>query len=85
MGKDEAPLAERMRVLEIQMEHIVSDIESEKGTRARANAELLRHMDDLKREMEPRFRQLERHVAMGIGIVVTCQIVLSVVMRLLLK
>ena len=36
----EKPIHERVTVLEVQVNRIVADIESEKGTRARANADL---------------------------------------------
>lgn len=44
----EQPLAIRVSLLELQMERIVSDIESEKGTRMRANSEISVELKEIR-------------------------------------
>lgn len=54
------------------MSRIVADIESEKGTRARANADL-----------ETRLRGVEKSNWMGVGALAILQIILGVILALI--
>lgn len=56
-------------MLETQVGRIESDIESEKGTRSRANADL-----------EIRLRSVERSNWMGVGALALLQIILGVIL-----
>lgn len=68
----ENSIHERVTVLEVRVNRIVADIESEKGTRARANA-----------EHDVRLRAVERAMYVGIGAIALLQIGLGVFLALL--
>lgn len=63
----------RLALVEQQMERICSDIESEKGTRARVNTELNRRLDDIDAAQ----RKLERIIYMAAGGLAVLQFFLS--------
>lgn len=70
---DRVTRLERYQVrTEAQMDRIVSDIESEKGTRARSNADL-----------ELRMRCVEKALWKGAGAIMALQVVLSVILALI--
>ena len=58
-------LEKQILIVHYQQQRIVSEIESEKGTRARLNADMLAGV----RELEKRVRLLERAIWSGIGII----------------
>lgn len=53
----------RVTALEVQVSRIVSDIESEKDTRARANRDVVSEL----KSIDERLRSIERKAAMLIG------------------
>lgn len=63
----------RMARLEIQMERIVSDIESEKETRARVNADLYAKLDKIQENQQHQARILY----MMLGGMMVLQVVLQ--------
>lgn len=64
--------------INIQLGRILSDIESEKGTRQRLHADWKSETDALNR----RLLSLEKHVSVGIGIIVALQFVIPIVTHL---
>lgn len=58
-------LEKQVLIIHYQQQRIVSEVESEKGTRARLNADMLSGV----RELEKRVRLLERAIWSGIGII----------------
>ncbi len=63
MAKSLSELEKAVAVHEVQMGRIVSDIQSEKGTRARVNADLFEKLD----EMDERQRRSESFQSKLIG------------------
>jgi hypothetical protein len=63
-------ISQRVAILEIQMKRLVADAESEKATRARANAEL----DHRLRSLE---QTVVKIVALGVGALGVLQIILA--------
>lgn len=66
-------LEKKILVLHYQQERLVSDVESEKGTRARLNSDMLAGVRDL----EKRVRLLERAIWSGIGVVIFFEFLLK--------
>lgn len=62
----------RLVKLEAQAARLVSDMESEKDTRARTSSELFLKLDKL----DDRFRSIERKVWMGAGGLVALELIL---------
>ena|SRR5688572_7302474 len=60
-----ALLEKQVLIVHYQQQRLVSEIESEKGTRSRLNADMLSGV----RELEKRVRLLERAIWSGIGII----------------
>jgi hypothetical protein len=70
----ERPINERVRTLEVQVSRIVADIESEKGTRSRANEAI-----------DTRLRGVERANWMGVGALMLFQLILVIVLAVYAK
>lgn len=68
-------MAVRMARMEIQMERIVSDIESEKETRSRVNTDIYAKLDKIQGAQE----QTNRILWMMLGGLMVLQIVLQLV------
>lgn len=66
------PMELKLQALELQMERVVSDIESEKETRARANANL-----------DERLREVEKTIWKAVGGMGVILAVLTIVVRFL--
>lgn len=73
-------ILERIHQLELKQERmdaqtgrLVSDAESEKGTRERANSEIWHYL----RKMEERLREVEKRIWMGLGALAALEIVLK--------
>lgn len=66
-------LEKQFLVLHTQQQRIISDIESEKDTRARVNIDTL---DGIK-ELDKRVRLLEKAIWIGIGVVVVVEFLLK--------
>jgi hypothetical protein len=61
----------RVTILEVQVGRLTSDVESEKATRARSNADLIARFDKL----DDRLRISEKWIAMGAGAIALLQII----------
>jgi hypothetical protein len=66
-------LEKSVLILETQVQRIVSDIESEKGTRTRANQNVLDLMDVL----DKRLRWVEKSIWIGFGLLLAAQVLLK--------
>lgn len=66
------PLETRVAVLEVQVGRIVSDIESEKATRARVNEDIIDKLD----KMDTAQRRTEKILYMGLGALAVLQFIL---------
>ena len=66
-------LEKSVLVLETQLERIVSDIESEKGTRARVSQSLFDSMSAL----DKRLRLVEKSIWIGFGLLLAAQVLLK--------
>lgn len=75
--KDQVDMAERVTRLETQMARFISDAESEKGTRQRANASLFEHLADLEAKMF----KVNRHIWIATGAVGTLVFVLNFLVK----
>lgn len=73
MDVRERPLPDRVFALELQMSRFVSDMESEKGTRARANVDINLKLDDIRE----RQNSTNRIVYMMLGGVMVLQVALQ--------
>lgn len=73
MDVRERPLPDRVLTLELQMARFVSDMESEKGTRSRANVDINLKLDDI-REQQNRTNRL---VYMMLGGVMVLQVAIQ--------
>lgn len=73
----ERPILERLLALELQVERLVSDQESEKRTRANANSIINQKLDTL----DERGRKVERLIWMGLGGLAVLQVVAELVFR----
>lgn len=71
------PIDVRVAVLETQVDRIVSDLESEKGTRARVNIEINDKLD----KIDDRGRKTERIIWMGLGGLGVLQFVIPVLFK----
>ena len=63
----ERRVRERIAVLEIQLKRLVSDAVSEKGTRARVNAEITRRFDKIESMVQSINDQMNRGKGFAIG------------------
>lgn len=72
------PPETRLAILEMQMGRIVSDIESEKGTRARTNEQLFRENKEIRDTQEKHSRMLY----MGLGGLMVLQFVIGLLVAL---
>lgn len=70
-SRPDRPVTERILALELQVERLVSDAMSEKGTRARANIEINGKLDSL----DERSRKMERILYMGMGGLAALQVI----------
>lgn len=70
-------LSERIIALEIQVERMISDIESEKGTRARANEERKRQIE----KIEVRLFSVEKSLWFGVGALAAFELVLKLIFK----
>lgn len=73
MPPTDLPMPVRMARMEIQMERIVSDIESEKGTRARINSDIYAKLEKIQDAQQ----QTNRILWMMLGGLMVLQIVLQ--------
>lgn len=67
----------RIAILETQMGRIVSDIESEKDTRARVNSEIMESL----RAIDSAQRKTEKIIWSGLGALAVLQFALSVIFK----
>lgn len=67
----------RLAVLETQMERIVSDIESEKATRARVNSEIISQLQAIDQAQ----RKIEKIIWTGLGGLGVLQFALGLIFR----
>lgn len=67
----------RLVRLETQVERVLSDIESEKGTRTRVNVEITKRFDDL----EKRVRIVERNIWLASGAITVVVFVANFLFR----
>lgn len=72
-------VTEQQTRIDLQLGRIIADIESEKGTRQRLHADWQKECDGLY----DRILSLEKHVAVGIGIVIAMQVIVPVVFKAL--
>lgn len=71
------PIEVRLAILETQIERIVSDIESEKGTRARVNSDIIAQLHAIDTTQ----RKLEKMLWMGIGGLAVLQFLVPMVIK----
>jgi len=67
----------RVAVLEAQVGRITSDIESEKGTRARANSEIMETLKDIVRDQ----RKMEKIIYGGLGGLAALQFIIPLLFK----
>ena len=65
-------LEKSVLILETQIERIIADIESEKGTRSRATQSLFEAMETL----DKRLRLVEKSIWVGFGLLLAAQLLL---------
>lgn len=63
----------------LQLGRIIADIESEKGTRQRLHTNWQKECDSL----HARLLSLEKHVAIGMGVVIAAQVLVPVILKVL--
>lgn len=63
--------------METQMERILADLDSEKGTRARVNANLVEKLDLI----DDRQRKMERIIWMGLGGLAVLQFAIPILFK----
>lgn len=67
-------LEKQMLVMETQLDRIISDIESEKGTRSRASREL----SEAVTALDKRLRLVEKSIWIAFGLLLAAQIFLKI-------
>lgn len=79
------PIEQRVTILEKEVERIDSDIQSEKGTRSRANERQEKLLETVKTEIvtslgkiDDRLRRSEILIATGIGIFILAKVLLPI-------
>lgn len=70
MGENQ--VQERVARLEEQMKRFISDMESEKGTRARANTEVLRQLEQVKKIV---------WIGVGVGLTLNSALVVALLLK----
>lgn len=70
-----ASLDRRTTILYMQLKHITSQVQSEKGTRSRGNQTILKEIKD----MDTRLRIVEKSIWTGFGILIMLEILLRVI------
>lgn len=70
-------ISEHEARIDLQLGRLIADIESEKGTRLRLHADWKAEVEKLQR----RLASLERHVAIGIGIIAALQVLVPLLFK----
>lgn len=77
MSASDLPMPVRMARAEIQIERIVSDVESEKSTRARVNSDIYAKLEKIQENQQ----QTNRILWMMLGGLMVLQVVLQLVRK----
>lgn len=85
MSSPDQAIPIRVAKLEVQVERFRSDLESEKGTRARVNSDLYDKMDELGSEFRAGQKETNHVVYRMVGGLIALQVVMGVVLAMWAK